>query len=232
MSGGQGRSNREMFLPYAAPYFAYVLVAAIPPDLVGRGANYGLRIALVGTLLAAFWKRYPKFTGPYNPAASVAIGVAAGGAAGALWVVMAGPLAPPGGVPFAGWEVAVRMCATVLLVPVFEELFLRRYVLAVAHAWSVLRADGKPEPLQRALDSSSADELEPGTGGLVAAAVSTAAFTLGHRPFEWSAAVVFSFAMLLLWRTRRDMVSLFAAHGAANMILGFYVAGTGAWNLW
>lgn len=232
MKGGANRSNRDMFPIFAAPYFAYVLIGAVPHDYLGAGSNYAVRIVLVGTLLAAFWKQYPKFTGPLNSVASFAIGAAAGAAAGMLWIAMVSPLAPAEGVRFSEWEAAVRICATVLIVPVFEELFIRRYVLAVANAWAALRAEGRQEPFQDALDASSAVDISPGSVGLAAAVVSTAAFTLGHRTFEWPAAVAFSLIMLGLWKARKDMVSLITAHGAANLVLGVYVVNTGAWNLW
>lgn len=232
MQGIAPKSNRELFLPYAAPYFAYVLIASIPPEYIGPGWNYGLRALFVGTLLAAFWRHYPRITGPNNSWLSVLTGVVVGIAAVAVWIILSGQLAPEGGRRFEGWEAGARIAVATLTVPLFEELFVRRYILGVAEKWGELRKGGQMDALGKALDSSSVAELAPGAVSLFAALISTAAFVVGHRVFEWPAAFIFGVAMLFLWRARKDMLSMFSAHAAANLTLGAYVVRTGSWNLW
>lgn len=58
-------SNRDLLLPYFAPYFAYVGIASLFQNLSVE-LNYALRIIVVVPLIAWAWKWYVPITGPKN----------------------------------------------------------------------------------------------------------------------------------------------------------------------
>ena len=46
-------TNRQLLLPYAAPYLAYAGIASIPRDYLSAEASYLLRLVVVPLLVAA-----------------------------------------------------------------------------------------------------------------------------------------------------------------------------------
>lgn len=118
------------------------------------------------------------------------------------------------------------------LVPVFEELFIRGFILRFALQWDVARKKSMNEPLQATLDEKSVNDVEPGAWSWAALVFSTIAFTSGHHLQEWLAALAFSSLMSLLWIIRKDLISCIVAHSITNISLAFYVFTTGKWNLW
>jgi len=74
--------------------------------------------------------------------------------------------------------------------------------------------------------------VDPGAWSLAAIGVSTIAFTLGHLPVEWPAAVAYSILISFLWIIRKDLLSCMVAHGTTNLGLAVYVYFTGQWGFW
>jgi membrane protease YdiL (CAAX protease family) len=224
-------TNRQLLLPYMAPYLAYVALASLPGEMLPREVNYGLRLAAVSALL--FWARgwYCSLTGPNSPLVSALWGIAAGVAGAGLWVGLLAPFVPDAAEPWTGPAFVLRLFAAGLLVPVFEELMMRGYVFRVALQWGQERKKGG-QTLQAALDERSLDEVGAGEWSWVAVAVSTLAFTAGHGASEWPGAVAYGLLMCLLWIWRKDLVSCIVAHATTNICLAVYVWTSGNWQYW
>lgn len=225
-------SNRRLLVPYALPYVAYVGVASIPAEYLGPAANYALRIALTAAALAWAWRSYVSLRGPGSPAGSVGVGVLAGLAGTLLWVALKAPLVEDGGEPPPEAAFWLRVLASSTLVPVFEELLMRGYVLRGALQWEQASRAGARDPFGEAFDRSSIDDVGPGMATPIAVAASTALFTLGHATPEWPAAMAYGFLMAGLWIGRKDLLSCVVAHATTNATLAAYVRLTGHWTLW
>ncbi len=225
-------SNRDLLLPFAAPYLLYVGLGSVARFGVPPEGVYALRLVLVTLALAWAWRWYPPLTGPRNPLGSVGVGVVAGLGGTAVWVALLTPFVPDGGEPWGGAAFALRLVAATLLVPVFEELLMRGYLLRLALQWDEARRAGESEALPVALDERSILDVAPGAWSGWAVVLSTLAFTAGHAVPEWPASVAYGLLMAGLWIWRRDLLTCIVAHGVTNLTLAAYVWSTGSWGLW
>jgi len=225
-------TNRQLLLPYMAPYLAYVAIASLPGELLSREVNYGLRLVVVTALLLWARRWYCSLTGPASPLVSVLWGIAAGVAGTGLWVVLLAPFVTAStGSDRPGLSFALRLVAAGLLVPVFEELMMRGYVFRLALQWGRERKKGG-SALQAALDERSLEEVGAGEWSWIAVFVSTLVFTAGHGMPEWPAAIAYGLLMCALWAWRRDLLSCIAAHATTNIVLAAYVWTSGNWQYW
>ena len=71
-------TNRQLLLPYAAPYLAYAGIASIPRDYLSAEASYLLRLVVVPLLLVWAWRWYCSLRGPRSLAGSILVGAGAG----------------------------------------------------------------------------------------------------------------------------------------------------------
>jgi hypothetical protein len=225
-------SNRDLLLPYALPYLAYVGIDAALGSALGRAGTYGARLVVVSALLAWGWRRYRPLRGPRSLAGSIGVGAAAGLAGTVLWVALAWPWIGPGGEPWSELDWAMRGIGSSALPPLFEELLMRGWVLGVAVQWERAWREGRSHSLEVALDERSISDLEPGAWTPLAVALSSAIFALGHAPAHWPAAAAYGLLMCGLWIARRDLVSCVAAHATTNAVLAGYVRASGNWALW
>jgi membrane protease YdiL (CAAX protease family) len=224
-------SNRDLFLPFAVPYAVYVGIASLPSDWLSPQASSALRIVATGAAVAWAWRRYLPLRGPSGVGGSVVLGGIVGLIGTVLWVGLARPFAPGDASALDVDAAVLRIVAATLLVPLFEEQLMRGYVLRFALQWDRARGSER-DPLGFALDSRSVNDVRPGDWSWMAIAISTAVFTLGHRPFEWPAAISYGLLMAGLWAYRRDLLGCVVAHAVTNLALGLYVITTGTWGLW
>lgn len=226
-------TNRQLTVPYIAPYFAYVAIASVPADIVSREINYGLRLVVVGALL--FWARrwYCPLTRPGAIPGSVLWGIGAGVVGTGLWVVLLAPFVSAGAAPaWSGLPFALRFVAAGVLVPVFEEMMMRGYVFRLALQWDQERRKGADSALHAALDDRSLLEVRPGEWSWAAVALSSLVFTAGHNITEWPAAIAYGLLMCLLWIRRKDLLTCIVAHATTNVTLAVFVQATGHWQYW
>jgi hypothetical protein len=224
--------NWAVLFRYVAPYFAYVLALSIPESVAPKPVLYAIATALAAIALGYGWRWYLPLRGPKSPAVSVLVGVAAGVVGTALWVAIKAPFYEAGG---EAWEPArfwARVVASSTVVPVFEELLFRGYVLLGAVQWDQARRAGERDPLGVALHERSVLDAAPGAWTPAALAVSTIAFAAGHAPGEWAAAAAYGLLMAGLWILRKDLLSCVVAHGVTNLTLGLWVRQSGQWALW
>jgi membrane protease YdiL (CAAX protease family) len=216
-----------------APYLAYVAAAALLTRFLSVEMSYVVRIVAVPGLLLWAWRWYVPLTGPRSPAVSAAVGVAAGLAGCALWVLLMRPFVDPAGSePWSPQGFFLRLFSATLIVPVFEELFVRGYLFRLALQWDRARRSGIRSPLLEALDRRRVDDVAPGEWTAWAVVLSTVAFALGHTVPEWPASIAYGLLMIGLWVERKDLLSCIVAHGTTNLALGLYVRATGGWGFW
>ena len=226
-------TNRELVVPYALPYFAYVGLASVPADLLGREANYGLRLLVVGALLLWARRWFCTLRGPGSVRGSLAWGTVVGLIGAGLWVALLAPFVSAAeATPWTAAAFWLRFAAAGALVPVFEEMAMRCFVFRLALQWGQERDKGTQAPLQAVLDERSLDDVRPGEWSWTAVFVSTAVFAAGHGMAEWPAAVAYGLLMCALWVARKDLVSCMAAHASTNVTLALYVLTTGQWQYW
>lgn len=225
-------TNWSLLLPYALPYLIYVGFGLLPETSLPRELNYSLRLLFSAAALVWAWNRYVSLRGPRLPIGSVAAGLVAGTLGTALWIALALPLVGTGGTPWPVTAFWIRLAAAALVVPVFEELLMRGYVLRLTVQWDRARRAGSADALTEALDQSSVNAVEPGAWTPFAVLLSTLLFTIGHRPAEWPAALIYGLLMATLWIVRKDLLSCVTAHAVTNVLLAVYVRSTGHWALW
>ncbi len=226
-------NNRQLALPYVAPYLAYVGIATLFSSLLSPEINYLLRVIVVGLLLVWAWRWYCPLRGPFSPAGSMLYGAVAGLVGLGLWLGLLAPFVQSTETtPWSNGAFLLRLLSAGLLVPLFEELVMRGYIFRLALQWDQARKDNEREPLHVALDQRSVNDVLPGHWSWVAVAVSTLAFASGHAPREWPAAIVFGLFMALLWMRRKDLLTCITAHAVTNFALAAYVAATGNWHYW
>lgn len=226
-------SNRSLLLPYGVPYFAYVGIAVLTQDRVSDEIRYLLKIIIVPLLLYWAWKWYVPLSGPLKALGSVIYGIIFGVAGLAVWLLLLWPFVEMGAEPWSKTSFFLRIVAASLVVPVFEELFIRGYIFRVALQWDDnRRVQGPKKALNTALDNCHIKDVAPGAWSMAAIAISTIAFSAGHMLMEWPAAIAYSLLMSALWIIRKDLLSCVVAHGITNLGLALYVYFTGQWGFW
>ena len=227
-------TNRQLILPYAAPYLAYVGIASIPVEHLPAESSYILRLIAVPLILYWTWRWYCPLKGPYSPLASILFGAGAGFIGLIIWIALLAPFVSPGDSthPWTFNAFLLRLLSAGLIVPVFEELMMRGFVFRLALQWDNSRKNNEKMPLHIALDERSINDVEPGNWSWWAVILSTVVFTSGHTMQEWPAAIAYGLFMALLWIYRKDLITCIAAHAVTNIALAFYVFSTEKWYYW
>jgi CAAX prenyl protease-like protein len=220
--------------PYLAPMVAFMGLTSLEgylPRGPGGAAHpawypafYALKMAVVTATLVAGRRVWAGDLRARPSAVALAMAVGLGLLVTAGWVGLErldyprmglgdrqafdpGTIAGPGRLAF----LAVRLFGLVLLVPLFEELFWRSFLIR----W-IIDQDFARVPL--------------GTVTPVAAGVTSALFAAAHP--EWLPALLTGLAWAwLLWKTK-SLRACVVSHAAANLALGVYVLTTGAYGLW
>jgi hypothetical protein len=160
------------------------------PEWRGDGARLGfgggLQDVAVGLVLAALWvapflvfpSLRPEPGGAFDPAM-----------AGDEWIALI---------------IGIRLFGYALVTPIFEELFIRSFVMRIADVWDG-DGDFRDQPLARYTRRSMI--------------VTCVVFTLGHVPWEWWVCVPWIFLTNLWFYHRRSLSSIILVHGVTNAAL-------------
>jgi len=230
---GHKITNRDLWFPYLAPYFAYVAIASIFRERVPIEWVCLMQFVIVGALLMWAWRKYVPLTGPRRPLTSIVVGGVVGIFGCLLWILLLKPFVDPlGGEPLTDLEFPLRLAGVSLLVPIFEELLMRGYVFRMALQWDQARKDKVADPFNKAFDDDNIMQVEPGAWSTLAVAISTITFTLGHHLDAWPAAIAYGLLMAGLLILRKDLISCIVAHSVTNFMLALFVRSTGQWGLW
>jgi CAAX prenyl protease-like protein len=179
-------------------------------------------------LLAYFFARgaYPELRAARPAALGTPLDVVLGVVLALLWMapyVWIAALRPDAPEPFdpgvlgPGLEsvaLGVRLFGYAVVTPLFEELFIRSFVMRYAEVFAE-RGDFRTVPLaQYSLRSFVA---------------TTVIFTMGHVPWEWWVAVPWVAITNLWFYWRRDLLSVIVVHGVTNatILILAIVAGGG-----
>jgi len=226
-------TNRDLIIPFAAPYFAYVGLASFFYNKIPIEINYLLKLIIVTGLLIWAWRWYFPLTGPKNRWVSCGYGVVFGLIGLVLWIACYQPFAGSGGQqPWTSTGFYLRLVTASLLVPVFEELLMRGFVFRFALQWDIFRKRKIKAPFTQTLESETVFNIEAGAWSVGAVLISSVIFALGHTMGEWPAAMVYGILMCALLIIRKDLLSCMVAHGITNFGLALYVFLTGHWELW
>ena len=226
-------TNRQLILPYAAPYFAYVGIASIPETILPMVISYPLRLVIVPLLLAWGWRWYCPLRGPRPIWGSIGLGIGTGVVGLGLWIGLLSSFLPSTETtPWTPAAFTFRLLSAGLVVPLFEELMMRGFVFRLALQWDQLRQQDVQHPLLTALDERSINEVPMGAWSWAAVIISTLAFTSGHGLHEWPAAIAYGLLMALIYILRKDLVVCITAHAVTNILLASYVYATGSWQYW
>lgn len=224
--------NSELILPYFLPYCIFVAIGLLPSGLLTQEWRYFIQITLTTIALFWYWKRFVPLKGPKSPSGSIYVGIPAGILGAIIWALLLMPFVDPAGKPYSNCAFALRMVSAGLLVPIFEELVTRGFILRAAVQWDNLRKKGVDDPLGEVLNACSIADVKPGQITTLAIVISTVGFAAGHTTTEWLAAVAYSLLMVSLWVIRKDLLSCIIAHGTTNIALGIFAKATGLWGLW
>jgi CAAX prenyl protease-like protein len=167
------------------------------PECRGEGARIGLlgglQDILVGLALTAVWVApfilfpgmRPEPGGEFDPAM-----------AGEKWI---------------GVILCVRLFGYALVTPIFEELFIRSFVMRIADVWDTDR-DFRDLPIAQYTRRSMI--------------VVVVVFTLGHVPWEWWVCVPWIVLSNLWFYHRKRLAAVMLVHGVTNgALLGLAIWG-------
>jgi uncharacterized protein len=223
------------WLPYVAPMGTFLILTSceswLPQPSKASPTTYyplfyAIKIAIVGVvcwLCRSTWRDLR----PWPGVQSLGLAVGSGLLVTLLWVGLDGWYPVFGDVgsraafnpyvlssPMARWTFLVfRMVGLVLIVPFFEELFWRSFVVR----WII--------------DPDHFPDVPIGKVTLMAGAVTAALFALEH-PAEWLPALLTGALWAGLLHQTKSVSACFVSHAVANLGLGIYVLTTGAWKFW
>jgi len=224
-------TNFHLLLPYAAPYVIYVALGNLQ-GLLSIEWIYTLRLIGVPALLIWAWRWYLPIGGPKNRWGSMAMGIWVGLVGTVIWIVLLSPFAGGKAPAWSRQAFYLRMAASTLVVPVFEEFMMRGYVYRLVFQWRLERKKGTPDAFNKTLSELTICDIDTISWSAPAVLISTALFALGHQMAEWPAAVAYGFLMVGLLVVRRDLLSCIAAHATTNFCLAMYIYSTGYWQYW
>jgi hypothetical protein len=217
------RAFLRSFPAFALPYAAYAALASLPHRFLAPAAAEALRFAVVGLLLLAFRRAYR--LGPRLGWRQAAAAVPVALAALALWVLLyrLGLALPPFRAQMDAASAAdpgaayafLRALNSVLLVPVFEELFCRGYVGELLYGMPA-GPGGFSARLGIRMDDHPAPLAEPPLNRL-AAYGSALIFVLGHPLAAWPAALAYFALTTVFYRKTRSFRACVLIHGLVNL---------------
>ncbi len=211
--------------PYLGPYAAFLLVVQISGELPDAFAPWMLlvkpAVPLGLILYFALQGRYPEFREMRFRPGWLLLDIAFGVLLAILWMgpyllfdILHRPEAEAGfnpdmaGESMRGLILGLRLFGFALVTPVFEELFIRSFVMRYADCY--LRAgDFRDIPLARYTLRSFLSVV--------------VIFTLGHAPWEYWVCVPWIALSNLWFYLRRDIGSVIVLHATTNASILVYV---------
>lgn len=215
---------RDLLLPFVLPYLAYVALGGLLPGLLGPDLAQAVRFVAVAALLFHFRRRYafgPRLTPGQALLALFAAAIATAVWVGTLRLALALPawqdkLAKANAAEFSVLYAVLRSLNSVLLTPLFEELFTRAYVMEAAlPPGPGQQGEGLMERKPRSLP------LPPLVGRSILAA--TVIFALGHDTASIGPAVIYFLLTTAFYAWTRNFKAVILVHALTNAALAVLV---------
>ena len=232
------RSFQDLLWPYLIPYLVYVVISSIPDSLFPAEAVQGAKLAATALVLLWFLKHY-RF-GPLKPVYG-GIALLALPAALLCWIGPFYLLTASGisevvstgvGERFSAPYFYLRVLNSAVLVAVFEELFIRVYVMGWLHQAGVQRQE-------KGMVASVLDTLDQrpqllNTLPLSPFAVigATLAFTASHQVHEYLSAALYFLFTTWLYKKSGSLWVCILIHGLTNFTIALLVRYAGMGWLW
>jgi CAAX prenyl protease-like protein len=203
--------------PYLVPYLAFLAAVELSSRMSGAGAAVMLFVKPALPLLAIsyFWAKgaYPELRRGGLSISGASQDILVGIALAVLWMIPFVGIAairPDNSSPFdpnqwgTEWAfgvLAVRMFGYAIVTPLFEEIFIRSFVMRYSEVY-MRRGDFRDVPLAHYTLTS-----------FIATIV---VFTIGHVPWEWWVAVPWVALTNLWFYYRKNLWALILVHGVTN----------------
>lgn len=224
-----GERETHGWWPYVLPYVAFLLMSEVGvrlPDAADP-VVLALKPGIVLAVIVLFWRQgaYPECRGKgariglSGGLQDILVGLALTVVWVAPFILFPGMRPEPGGEfdpamageKWIGLILCVRLFGYALVTPVFEELFIRSFVMRVADVWDT-DEDFRDRPIAQYTQRSMI--------------VVIVVFTLGHVPWEWWVCVPWIFLSNLWFYHRKRLSAVMLVHGVTNgALLGLAIWG-------
>jgi membrane protease YdiL (CAAX protease family) len=234
----EDRSFYDSLWAYTAPYLIYVAISSLPETLIASGLMQALKLTATGLAILYFRKvfRFGKLKPIHVLIALLALPAAMLSWMGPFYLLSAvgwidfASLMPP--LTYNSIYVLLRLANSVVLVAVFEELFIRVYVMG----WFYQAGQQKQE---KGLVGSLLEVLDqrPKTAsGLPLSFFSVAGtvivFTAGHHSYEYLSAALYFLFTTWLYKKSGSLWVCIIIHALTNLGIGLLAAYGGLGWLW
>jgi len=232
------RSFQDLLWPYLTPYLVYVAISSIPDSLLPAEAVQIVKLTVTASVLIWFLKHY-RF-GPQKPVHGV-IALLTLPAALLCWI---GPfylltvsglfevISDGAGETFSMPYFYLRVFNSAVLVAVFEELFIRVYVMSWLHQAGLQRQEkGMVASILDTLDQ----RLQPFNAlplSSFAVIGATIVFAAGHQAHEYLSAILYFLFTTWLYKKSGSLWVCILIHGLTNLTIAILVRYAGMGWLW
>lgn len=232
------RSFQNQLWPYLSPYLVYVAISSIPDSLLPSEAAQAVKLAATAALLLWFLKHY-RF-GPlkliHGTSALLTLPVALLCWIGPFYLLTALGISEvvSGGAEevFSTPYFYLRVLNSVVLVALFEELFIRVYVMGWLHQAGLQRQE-------KGVFSSIVDTLDQHPQYLNGLPLSpfavigtTIVFAAGHQVHEYLSATLYFLFTTWLYKKSGSLWVCILIHGLTNLTIALLVRYAGMGWLW
>lgn len=234
----EGRRFQDLLLPYLAPYLIFVAISSIPETIVPADVGQVIKLLITAAAIFIFRKVY-RF-GPLKPVHGL-IALLAMPAALLFWVApfyllsamgLSDIISPSDGLSFSTVYFFLKLANSVILVAVFEELFIRVYVMG----WFY---QAGPQRHEKGLIGSIIDTLEQHPTVLAVLPLSTFSvvgativFSAGHHAYEYLSAVSYFLYTTWLYKKSGSLWVCIIIHAMTNLAIGLAARYGGMGWLW
>lgn len=232
------RSFYNLLWPYVSPYLIYVAISSIPGTMMPAEMGQAIKLMATGAALLYFRKSY-RF-GAVKPIHGI-IALLSLPVALLSWIAPFYLLAALGitdvitagdGETFSSLCFYLKLVNSVILVAIFEELFIRVYVMGWLHqAGSQRQEKGLVGSIMDTLDQHpSAPAMLPlSTFSVVGA---TIVFSGGHQICEYLSATLYFLFTTWLYKKSGSLWVCIIIHGLTNLAIAILVRYGGMAWLW
>ncbi|MDL2274989.1 CPBP family intramembrane metalloprotease [Desulfosarcina sp. OttesenSCG-928-G10] len=218
------KTFQQSLIPYFGPYLVYVGVSMLPDTLASPETLQIIKLVATTAVMAVFFKTY-RFSRPdfrYVWISLVMFPLALAAWLGPLWAMKVAGVIDTGEVASGRsmLYIGLRMINSVMLVAVFEELWIRVFVMQ----W-LYQADRQRR--EKGLFGAVFDTLEQFPGPLAGLPVcvfsvvgAAVVFAAGHHVYEYPAAIVYFWVTHRVYRKTGNLWPCIFIHGLTNLAVG------------